>query len=235
MYSFESKIRYSELSSDGCLSLEGLVNYFQDCACFESEELGLGIGTAYARKRTWVLNFWQIVIDRYPEMGEQMTIATQACGSEKIFGYRNFMMTDGQGAMAAKAYSVWTLIDMVKGRPCMIQSEDIDAYGSAPPLPMETVPRKIPVPKDGALMQEAFGVREYHLDTNHHVNNVQYVRMATAYLPQDACVRELRVEYKRQAVLGDEIQPVLYRMEDGYLVVLYSADEKIFAIVRFIL
>lgn len=235
MYSFESKIRYSELASDGRLSLEGLVNYLQDCVCFESEELGLGIGTAYGRKRTWVLNFWQIVIDRYPEMGEQMTIATQACGSEKIFGYRNFMMTDGQGEMAAKAYSVWTLIDMAKGKPCLIQPEDIEPYGYAPPLPMETVSRKISVPKEGALGQEPFCVREYHLDTNRHVNNVQYVRMATAYLPQDARVRELRVEYKRQAVLGDEVQPVLYRMEDGYLVALHSADGKIFAVVQFIL
>ena len=60
-------------------------------------------------------------------------------------------------------------------------------------------------------------VQEYHLDTNHHVNNGQYVRMATAYLPETFAIRELRVEYRSQAMLGDTIRPVRYEMPDGYL------------------
>lgn len=233
MYSFESKIRYSELGEDGHLSLDGLVNYLQDCACFESEALGIGIGTVYARKRTWVLNFWQIVIDRYPVLGEKMTIATQACGSEKMFGTRNFMLTDERGEYIARAFSIWTLLDMERGRPRMVTPEDVEVYGTAEPLPMEQADRKIPVPREGGIPQKAFLVQEYHLDTNHHVNNVQYVRIATAYVPKEARVRELRVEYKRQAVLGDELLPVLYEIPEGCLVALQDPGGKIFAVVEF--
>ena len=68
---------------------------------------------------------------------------------------------------------------------------------------MEKVSRKIAVPKEGGQQQKGFQVQEYHLDTNHHVNNGQYVRMATAYLPDDFPVREMRAEYRRQAKLGD--------------------------------
>jgi hypothetical protein len=43
MYTFESRVRYSECASDARLSLLGLVNYLQDCSCFQSESLGIGI------------------------------------------------------------------------------------------------------------------------------------------------------------------------------------------------
>ena len=182
----------------------------------------------------WVLNFWQIVVDRYPKLGEQIRITTQACGSEKMFGYRHFMIHDETGDMVVKAYSIWSLLDMKKGRPCMVQPEDIELYGIEEPLPMEKVSRKIAVPKEGGQQQKGFQVQEYHLDTNHHVNNGQYVRMATAYLPDDFPVREMRAEYRRQAKLGDMIQPMRYEMEDGYLVVLQDPEGQVYCVVRFI-
>ena len=234
MYSFESRIRYSELAENGRLSLDGIVNYLQDCTCFESEKLGVGMETTYGRGRMWGLNFWQIVVDRYPKLGEQIRITTQACGSEKMFGYRNFMIHDEAGDMVVKAYSIWSLLDMKKGRPCMVQPEDIELYGIEEPLPMEKVSRKIAVPKEGGQQQKGFQVQEYHLDTNHHVNNGQYVRMATAYLPDNFPVREMRAEYRRQAKLGDMIQPMRYEMEDGYLVVLQDPEGQVHCVVRFI-
>ena len=43
MYTFESRIRYSETDSDGKLAMASLINYFQDCSTFQSEDLGLGV------------------------------------------------------------------------------------------------------------------------------------------------------------------------------------------------
>ena len=37
------KIRYSETGSDGVLTTDGLVNYFQDCSFDQSETIGYGI------------------------------------------------------------------------------------------------------------------------------------------------------------------------------------------------
>ena len=162
----------------------------------------------------WVLNFWQIVVDRYPKLGEQIRITTQACGSEKMFGYRNFMIHDEAGDMVVKAYSIWSLLDMKKGRPCMVQPEDIELYGIEEPLPMEKVSRKIAVPKEGGQQQKGF--------------------QATAYLPDDFPVREMRAEYRRQAKLGDMIQPMRNEMEDGYLVVLQDPEGQVYCVVRFI-
>lgn len=81
---------------------------------------------------------------------------------------------------------------------------------------------------------EPFAVKEYHLDTNNHVNNGQYVRMAMEYVPKDLFVEQLRVEYKSQAVLGDKICPVMSVDESNklYTVTLNKEDGKPYCIVE---
>ena len=76
MYSFNSKVRYSEVGEDKKLSLNGIINYFQDCSTFQSEELQVGVGVLEKLHRVWVLSSWQIVVERYPDLCEEITIST---------------------------------------------------------------------------------------------------------------------------------------------------------------
>ena len=39
---FNSRVRYSEIDHHGTLTLPALINYFQDCSTFQSEDVGLG-------------------------------------------------------------------------------------------------------------------------------------------------------------------------------------------------
>ena len=64
MYTFEGRIRYSETDSEGKLTMASLINYFQDCSTFHSEELGLGVEYLKAEHLVWVLSAWQIVVER---------------------------------------------------------------------------------------------------------------------------------------------------------------------------
>ena len=70
MYTFDSRIRYSETDETGALSLLGVINYMQDCSTFQSEDIGLGVEYLEKKKRAWLLSSWRIVIDRYPVLGE---------------------------------------------------------------------------------------------------------------------------------------------------------------------
>ena len=69
MYTFNSRVRYSEVDSDARLTLDGIINYMQDCTNFQSEDLGVGLDFHKERQIAWILNSWQIVIDEYPRMG----------------------------------------------------------------------------------------------------------------------------------------------------------------------
>lgn len=233
MYTFDSRVRYSETAEDGRISLNAIIDYMQDCTNFQSEDLGVGLEFHAKHGLMWVLNSWQIIVEQYPKMGEMITVGTQSTGYEKMFGYRNFLITDAQGACVAKANSNWVLMDLKKGRPMIVTPEIGDVYGKAEPLEMEYAPRKIKLP-EGGRAQEEIVVHEYHLDTNHHVNNRQYVQMAMEFLDQGTRVKELRVEYKKQAVLGDRITPVVYDVSDTERIISLNADDgKPFAVVQF--
>lgn len=233
MYTFDSRIRYSEIAEDGRISVNAIIDYMQDCTNFQSEDLGVGLAWHKERGLMWVLNSWQIIIESYPKMGETITVGTQAYGFEKMLGFRNFLITDAEGGVVAKANSNWVLMDLKKGRPVVVTPEIGEVYGHAEPLEMDYAPRKIKIPDNG-VPKDKFAVREYHLDTNHHVNNRQYVQMAMEFLGREAKVRELRAEYKKQAVLGDEIIPVVYKVNDRETIVSLNTDDgKPFAIVQF--
>ena len=76
IYSFKSKVRYSEVDKDGQLSLEALMNYFQDCSSFHSESLGVGIDFLKENHLTWMLLGWHVQIFRRPGLGEEITVGT---------------------------------------------------------------------------------------------------------------------------------------------------------------
>ena len=232
MYTFNSRVRYSEVDSDARLTLDGIINYMQDCTNFQSEDLGVGLNFHKERQIAWILNSWQIVIDEYPRMGENIIIGTQSFGYEKMFGHRNFLITKEDGSRVAIANSLWVLMDLKKNRPMIVTPEIGDVYGTHEPLEMDYAPRKIALPKE-RKPKESFAVQKHHLDTNHHVNNCQYIRMAADFLPEDFAVHQLRVEYKRQAVLGNVMIPEVYMEANKATVVLNAEDQEPYAVVEF--
>ena len=231
MYTFNSRVRYSEVDSNARLTLDGIINYMQDCTNFQSEDLGVGLEFNKEKNLAWILNSWQIVIDEYPKMGENITIGTQSFGYEKMFGHRNFLITKEDGSRVAIANSLWVLMDLKKNRPRIVTPEIGDVYGKHKPLEMEYAPRKIKMPENVVKGRE-FVVQESQLDTNHHVNNGQYVRMAMNQIELPK-VSELRVEYKKQALLGDMIVPFICRQENKTFVSLDDVDGKAYAVVQF--
>ncbi len=88
MYLFKSQIRYSECDSQARLSLAGLLNYFQDCSTFQSEVLGVGGKYLKENNLVWVLSSWQIVVNRYPGLCEEVETGTFPYGFKGCFGYR---------------------------------------------------------------------------------------------------------------------------------------------------
>lgn len=232
MYSFDSRVRFSEVDHTKQITLPGIINYFQDCSTFHSESLGLGVDYFAENGRAWVLNAWQVIAKRYPKLGEEITVSTWATEFNGLYGLRNFRMTDGDGRTAAYANSVWVYMDMVKGRPVRPLPEEIEAYGAEEPLDMEYAPRKISLPENWEE-KEAFQVRKYHIDTNEHVNNCQYVQMALEFLPADRQFRQIRVEYKKSAVLGDVIYPKRSREEERTIIELCAENGRPYAVVEF--
>ncbi|WP_318709089.1 acyl-[acyl-carrier-protein] thioesterase [Candidatus Acetatifactor stercoripullorum] len=232
MYTFDSRVRYSETDSEGKLTLSSLLNYFQDCSTFQSEELGMGISYLRERHLVWVLSSWQIVVDRYPGLCEKVQTGTFPYAFKGFLGYRNFTMTDSEGAYLARANSLWTLLCTDTEKPAMPPKEMIEAYALEEKLDMDYAPRKIQIPGE-SVHKEPIVVKKHNLDTNHHVNNGQYVDIAMEYLPEDFTVGQLRAEYKKQAFLDDIFYPYVAGEENKIVVVLADADDRPYVCVEF--
>ncbi len=237
-YEFKSRVRYSEIGENGKLTIPALINYFQDCSTFQSESIGDGLKQLKARHQAWILASWQIDLIRMPELLEEVTAATWAYEFKDFYGLRNFTLSDAKGDLAARANSVWVLFDVENQRPVKVSEEEARRYEPQEPLEMDYSSRKIRIPKGlPAQTGEAFVVGRHHLDTNHHVNNGQYIQMAAEYLPEGFEISGIRAEYRKQARLNDHIVPTIYHQTDmqgnTVLVSLNEEDGKPYCIVEF--
>lgn len=231
MYSFSTKVRYSEVDASLRLTFPSIINYFQDCSIFHSEDLGIGIHFLQDAHRVWLLNSWQIKIHRFPQFGEELNVNTWPYDFKSMFGYRNFTLTDKEDNLLVAANSIWVFADTDTGRPVKPDPDYAVRYTLDPPLPMETFSRKIEFPANGTSLSP-IPVTVSHLDSNRHVNNGQYVAMASALLPH-ADYRNLRVEYKKAAQLGDTIYPRISEQNDVFTVVLAAEDGSPYAVAEF--
>ncbi len=231
-YWFEDRVRYSELGRDLKMTLPALIDYFQDCSIFQSEALGIGMEYLADIHRVWLLSSWQIEVNRYPCIGEKLKIYTWATDFSGFFGRRNFCMLDEEGKPAAIANSLWTYLDLDKGRPIRPGENETALYGIGDPLPMEKVSRKISLPEYMTEMP-AFQAGICQIDTNQHVNNCQYVQMAMDALEITKPVYKVRVEYKKAARYQDRIIPKTAREEDRAVAALCDEDGEPYAIVEF--
>lgn len=231
MFTFQSKVRYSETDTAGRLNLDEIINYFQDCSAFQSESIGRGVAYLKENAKVWVMTAWQIVIKDYPHFCEDIRIGTFPYEFKSFMGYRNFFIENMQGEKMVIANSIWTLVDLHTMHPVKPEPEMVEGYGLEERLDMEYAPRKIKLPAS-VIREEEFIVRKHHIDSNNHVNNGQYISMAVDYIPADYEVKQMRTEYKKQAVLGDVIIPLVGTVDDAIVIQLCDKDEKPYAVIE---
>ena len=215
IYTYESRVRYSEIGEDANMTLFSLFNNFQDCCTFHGEEVGVGLRHNTERGHGWIIANVQTVISRMPRFGERLLVTTWAENFRGMIAHRNFSMENTEGELLAEAATDWIFMDLVTRKPIRIPEEQ-GVYGLHPEkkLHAELGSRKVRVPK-GGTQEKTFTIQEHHLDTNGHVNNAQYIRMAMPYLPAGFEVHGLRVEYKKQAMLGETVVPRHVEMDNG--------------------
>ena len=137
-----------------------------------------------------------------------------------------------EGKHLAYANSLWVFIDIESGKPTKITEDMLKGYVMEPKFEMDYAPRKISIPAKSKA-EETFPVMKYHIDTNDHVNNGQYIQMAKEFIPENFEIKQMRAEYKKAAVYGDMIVPRVNVISDIYTIALCDETGKAYAIVEF--
>ena len=217
------------------LSSAGLINPGREN--FSDGKTGMAITNCFALKKTGyfsTMNPKNIGATYLPRLDEKVTISTWAYDMKAFYGYRNFSMTDEKGKTLAYANSIWVYMDVKNARPVKVPEKIVEIYGLEPKLEMNKAERKIHVPDD---IEEAGSivVPRFFIDSNHHMNNEKYILIAKQLLPEELAVKEIRVEYRKEAKLGDEIFSYISRENERYTVLLADKDKKPYAVLAFLI
>lgn len=232
MYTHERRVTYSEVSMKGFADIAQIAEYFQDCSVFQSEVLGVGMRYLAEHHLAWLLASWQIDVDTYPQMGNKISVSTWPYKFDAAFGYRNFMLQDESGKRLAVANSQWILVNTESGHVVRITPEIAEHYPMEEKADMIYAPRKIPF-KEEKQKQSAISVPKAFIDTNQHMNNAQYIRTALEYVPDTFHIRQVRVEYKKAAVLHEQMYPLTYSDGQMIKVLLGDSEGHPYAVVEF--
>ena len=203
---FDSRIRYSEVDEEGLLRADKIIDYFQDCSTFQSEDGGVGLRYMTDLGVAWIVNYWQIEIRRYPVLGEKVSTGTSPYRLRSFIGERNFIMEAEDGETLAVANSFWSLFDLRRMKPYPVTDKMMEVYKMHPPFDMDYKPRKIAIPGEPLTEAGNILIDGTHLDSNGHVNNAKYANSMPYYrLERDFL--ELGAEVSRQDMANWTIGP----------------------------
>ena len=234
IFETDGKIRYSEVDSDGNLTIDNMVNYLQDVTMLHSEAVNMGASEIARTGCVWFLSTWQVDIIRTPRIYENVRIKTNPYEFKGFFGNRNVWIETEDGEVLVKANAIWIYLNVETKVPVRVKEAAMAPYMPfEPKIDMEYASRKIPMPQEGFEPLDPIPVREDNLDTNKHVNNCQYIKTAMVAAGIYKMPKRLRSEYKKSALLGDVFYPYVQKEDNVIYVDLRSNEGESYATVVF--
>ena len=231
MYSYNERVSYSRVDENLELNYFGLVNYMQDCSCFHSEDVGVGLSFLTPRMLGWFVVNYEIHVIRMPRYSERIVISTYPYEVKGMMAHRIYTISAEDGTLLVYADSLWVLMNLSAGRPARITEEMKTAYADSGQLPqLEFEGGKLHAAQDAAEVG-TFTVSEMYIDTNGHMNNSRYIDATSRFLPEPDFT-SIRIDYKKPAQLNDELTVSLAQIEGGYQILL-SKDDAIYTIVEY--
>jgi acyl-ACP thioesterase len=137
MYEYKVRIGFSECDINKTFTVTSLIDAFQDCSTFQSEDLNVGFDVLTAHNLVWVINYWELDISRLPKLCDYVTVGTFPYDFKGCFGFRNFYLKDANEEFIVKANSMWTLVDTQTLKPTRAPEFISNAYEMEPKLDME--------------------------------------------------------------------------------------------------
>jgi medium-chain acyl-[acyl-carrier-protein] hydrolase len=201
------KVRSYEINSRGQASIQSICRYLGEIAGNHANELGASVGVLRSKGLTWVLSRLHVQMKKYPLWGDTIRIETWPSGQKNYFALRDFLIYD-RDELIGSATTSWMVIDLVKKKPVVLPDFIIRIPIPGRSRALDDSFEKLPVP-DEITSCKAFNVRLSDLDTNQHVNFVNYIEWAIETVPaetwRDFRLEGLEVSYRAESRYGDRI------------------------------
>ena len=226
-YSKEFEVGSFQVHPDGKLRLNSLADFFQEVAWRHADSADFGRNLMEANL-SWILARFDIKGTDLPRWGDPIRVFTAGRGVDKLFAFREFMVTDLAGRMLAKAMSSWVLLNM-ETKKLHRPEQVLPTALFDPNLKPDWQPDRIRM-KGELILEEGLTVRNSDLDLNNHVNNTSYIRwVEDVFQLKQINASNLLVNYLSECVLGDQIKIELWKSENRYQIHGKVEDKAVFS------
>lgn len=219
-------VGYSDINRELGLSNTAILKYFENAASLHGSTVGNGLGSSPAR---WFLTAYHVKIHKRPRHEERIRVETWSREMRGVTASREFAIYDQAGELAVTALSNWGHINLETGKPQRIPAEFNTRYGSEPHRTLFGLVRLGKLKEcQTYLSRQEFSVPRYFMDANRHMNNVNYLDLASLVLPEEVYALpescEFEIAYKKAIVYGETVQCFYGETEDSWYVTIKSRD-----------
>lgn len=202
-------VKYSEIDQNKALKPYSLLNFLQDIASKNAEDLGFGYSFIYPKNCAWFLLKYRMEFEDYPFDTQELTLKTEPRGYNKLFAYRDFELYH-ENKLLGRMQSLWSLVDItnrsmvpishiIDNNPRMsffMKREDDLSFAKIPSI-------------EKVELEKEFEVRYNDLDVNGHANNGNYIVWAFEPLnfefKNTHKIKILDMVYKKEAKFGEKV------------------------------
>lgn len=217
------EVQSYQIAENFDVTLQNVLGMMQHTAERHVDTKQMGWKELNAKGCFWAIYRMGLRIHRMPRKYEQITLRTWANPPQNLLQPRSFDIVDTEGNTLIEAQSLWIILDNQTFKPQRV--EDIvgvgmpyrEGEGTAYDISLK-IARIAGAPFFPTVTRE---VLYSDIDTNHHVNNTNYVRWFLDSLPADFIhthqLREVVINYVEQARLGDRYEVTTVEVGDGRL------------------
>ena len=231
IYTKKFDITFSDINENNELSNKGILRIMQEVAGLHSSTLGYGLNDAPTTGYVWLLLNWKLQVFFRPKWEETLTVNTWSKSMNPLFAYRDIEIFDNKNNLVAVGSSKWILFDINKKSLIKIPEPIKEKFlNVAKSVFEEKFNEKLKEPENSEFIMD-YKIQRRDIDTNHHVNNLNYLDYAYEALPEDIfsniSFSNVEIMYKHEAKLGDTIS-VFYSHteEDEYIITIKDEEQK---------
>lgn len=220
-YEKEYHIRFYDCDFNGNIKLSAVLRYLADLAELHYDEKGFGHELLWEKGMVFLLAGESLRFFRRPRGDEHLIFTTWERQIKGPRYYREFEIYDKAGDLVISASTTWLLAN-----PFTRQILRPTACDFHPDLHPERVADVLPVGKLGKRTEQTFlserVIRFSDLDNNRHVYNATYADIALDALDFDEAagnIRDFRINYSSEAIMGDRLTLTSGKSPEGRLVV----------------
>ncbi|WP_294408633.1 acyl-ACP thioesterase domain-containing protein [uncultured Ruminococcus sp.] len=236
MYEMNRRVLCSDIGENDEVRNGALIDILQDASNFHLETHP--VMSPYFREENcgMFLVSRQMDIIRRPVYGENIHVKTWTVELKRMYGFRNTVIYGENGDVCIASSAGGAFMDLATQKPVRAPKELIDKVKVYPVLEnFESCSRKIALPDCEPQVYKDVYIRRCDIDMNRHVNNARYVDITDEFIPENADVSRVRIEYKVPLKRGIKVNALVYTQGNIIAVSLADDSGKVYCVVEYTL